>query len=69
MTDRGAMSIPEAAKWLGISETHARLLARTGRIPAMRLGSRWIVPVKALEEFLSPVTYMSPNRPATPRES
>ena len=43
MTSRGAMSIPEAAKWLGISKSFAYTLAARKIIPTQRLGKRVLV--------------------------
>lgn len=48
-----ALSVPEAAEALGISERHAYEMARTGQLPARRLGGRWIVPRARLEEMLN----------------
>jgi excisionase family DNA binding protein len=38
-----ALSVPELAKRLSVNESRARLLVRSGRIPAQRVGGRWII--------------------------
>jgi excisionase family DNA binding protein len=54
MTDeRLALTIPEVAKLLGMSERTAYEAARLGRIPAIRVGGRWLVPKTQLERFLN----------------
>ena len=55
MTDRGAMSIPEAAKWLGISRNYAYLEAKRGKIPTFRWGKRVLVKVADLEKMLDEI--------------
>ncbi len=46
------MTLPEAAKALGIGESLARDLARTGRLPIVRLGRRVLVRRQTLERLL-----------------
>lgn len=46
-------SVEEAARLLGISRNHAYDSVRTGDIPAVRLGRKWLVPRVALERMLS----------------
>lgn len=48
-----AYSIPEAADVLGVSERFLYECARTGRIQAVRLGSRWIIPAGVLTALLN----------------
>lgn len=50
---RLAISVDEAAELLGISRGLAFEMARDGRLPARRLGRRFIVPLKALERWLA----------------
>lgn len=38
-----ALSVPELAKRLHVNESRARLLVQSGRIPAQRVGGRWII--------------------------
>jgi excisionase family DNA binding protein len=46
------VSVEEAAKALGISRGLAYDLARTGRLPVLRLGHRYVVPTSALRRLL-----------------
>ena len=50
--ERLAYSPGELAKALGISKTYAYSLVRDGRIRSIRVGSRWLVPVREVEAFL-----------------
>ena len=47
------ISVPEAARLLGINRMLAYSLARKGEIPAVRLGHRIVVPRAALERMLA----------------
>ena len=51
--ERLAFSIEEVANALGVSVRHAYSMARTGELPARRLGHRWIVPRAAFDEWLA----------------
>lgn len=46
------MSAAEAAALLHVSPKRAQFLARTGRVPAMRVGRRWLFPRRELEALL-----------------
>ena len=50
--DRATMTVEEAARVLGIARNTAYQAARTGDIPAVRIGRRVIVPRAALETML-----------------
>ena len=50
--DRKTLSVPEAAKALGIGRSAAYEAARTGQIPTVKIGKRILVPVAALERML-----------------
>ena len=50
---RLCLSVPEAAKILGISRGLAYELARSGQLPVVRLGRRLLVPKVALERMLA----------------
>lgn len=50
--ERLALNVPEVARCLGIGKNQAYALARAGRIPTIRLGKRFLVPVAALERWL-----------------
>ena len=53
-TELATMKIEEAAQVLGIGRQTAYDLANEGKLPgAIRLGKRWVVSRKALEEVLS----------------
>ena len=41
----------EVANILGINPKSAGLLARNGRIPAVKIANRWLVPRALVEEF------------------
>lgn len=49
---RRTLSVPEAAKALGIGRSAAYEAARTGEIPTVRIGKRILVPVAALKRLL-----------------
>lgn len=56
-TERMTMTIEEAGEALGVSRATAYLLARTGGIPAIRLGERrLVVPKIALAKLLEKTT-------------
>jgi molybdate transport system regulatory protein len=46
------MSASEAAALLHVSPKRAQFLARTGRVPAVRVGRRWLFPRRELEALL-----------------
>ena len=46
------LTVPQAAAALGISRNLAYEAARDGRIPAIRIGRRLLVPCRALEKIL-----------------
>jgi excisionase family DNA binding protein len=50
--DRLTLTVLEMAEELGISRPHAFKMLREGKIPALRLGKRWIISRKALCDFL-----------------
>lgn len=47
-----ALSVPEAAKRLGISDTSMRQLVRTAGFPAFNIGSRILISAKGLEAWV-----------------
>lgn len=48
------MSIPEAAIEYGVSEEHARRLARAGKLPgSFRLGRTWRVSTEGMRRYLA----------------
>ena len=46
------LSAAEAAAMLHVSPKRAQFLARTGRVPAVRVGRRWLFPRRELEALL-----------------
>lgn len=51
--EKKTLTIPEAAKVLGIGRSAAYEAARTGQIPTIKIGKRILVPVTALELLLA----------------
>jgi excisionase family DNA binding protein len=47
------MSLREAAVQSGLSASHLRLLARTGRIQARKLGRDWLTTEAAVRAYLA----------------
>ncbi len=52
MTDKLLVSVREAARALGIGRDSAYGLIREGRLPALRIGRRILVPLAALEGWV-----------------
>ena len=58
------MSAAEAASLLHVSPKRVQFLARMGRVPAVRVGRRWLFPRRELEALLSrPGESLSPRLP------
>ena len=53
---RLTISVPEAARRLGIGRNNAYEAARRGQIPTIRLGKRVVVPLVALQRLLEGAT-------------
>ncbi len=51
--ERRTLTMEEAAKALGISRTSAYALARSGELPVLRLGHRFVVPCAEFDAFLA----------------
>ncbi len=51
--NRLCMSVPEAAKLLGISRNNAYELVKRGELPSIKLGKRKLIPKVALEKKLA----------------
>ncbi len=60
--DKQTLTVPEAAKALGIGRSAAYEAARTGQIPTIRIGKRILVPIAALERLLKQPDAL-PHRP------
>jgi excisionase family DNA binding protein len=52
MTDRLTLSIEDAAEALGIGRGLAYEMARTGKLPVLKLGRRLVVPRAQLEAMV-----------------
>ena len=50
--ERVTMTVPEAAKALGIGKNQGYEAARAGQIPTIMIGKRLLVPRAAFEKFL-----------------
>lgn len=53
MIERLTLTVPEAAKLLGVSRNSAYEAIQRGEIPAIRIGRRVVVPRARLEEMLN----------------
>lgn len=51
-TTRQTISIPEAAKTLGIGRNQGYEAARRGELPTIKIGKRLLVPLAALDRML-----------------
>ena len=51
--ERLVYTVVEAGKLLGIGRSAAYEAARTGELPAIRIGRRWLVSKQALDRMLS----------------
>ena len=52
MNKSQVMTVPEAARALGISRNSAYVAVRAGEIPSIKLGRRVVIPRVAFERFL-----------------
>jgi excisionase family DNA binding protein len=52
-SERLTLTVEEAAEILGIGRSLCYELVRRGEIPSLRLGGRWVIPRKAIEEMLA----------------
>ena len=57
---RLTLTIEETAEALGVSRTSAYQAAKSGEIPAIRVGRRLLVPIVALDRLLQDVAAESP---------
>jgi excisionase family DNA binding protein len=65
-TDRLAVDIPEAARMLSVSPRTIQNYIAVKLLPALKIGRRTVIPVRALEAFLR-TDHESPTKRA-PRE-
>lgn len=52
-TSRLALTLDEAAESLGVSRRTLWGLVNAGRVPAVKIGGRWLLPVDDLRRWLS----------------
>lgn len=53
--ERSTLTVEETAPILGIGRSTAYVLARTGELPTLKLGRRFVVPVAQLRRMLGEV--------------
>jgi excisionase family DNA binding protein len=63
-SEKLTLSIPEAAKRIGISDTSMRQLARTAGFPAFQVGCRLLVSAKGLEAWVEEQARKGANKGA-----
>lgn len=54
VTTRRTATVREAAQMLGVSPRHLYELIARGDFPVVRLGRRRVIPLRAIDEMLSP---------------
>ncbi|MGH3486551.1 MAG: helix-turn-helix domain-containing protein [Actinopolymorphaceae bacterium] len=69
---RAVYTVKETAELLSLSLGSTYSLVRSGQIPAIKLGGRWVIPKRRLHEWLDSQTDASRDitaefQPATPR--
>ena len=47
------ITLKEAAQICGLSVSHLRLLARTGRLQARRIGRDWVTTTEAVQRYMA----------------
>lgn len=52
MCEKMTLTVPEAAEAIGLAVCRVCDLCHAATFPAFRIGGRWIIPKKALEEWL-----------------
>ncbi|MHB9038942.1 MAG: helix-turn-helix domain-containing protein [Armatimonadota bacterium] len=62
MNEAKTLSVPQAAKILGVGIASAYAGIKRGEIPAIRIGGRLLVPKPALEKMLSGETASEQQR-------
>ena len=63
-TDARLLSVSEAARWLGVSETTVRRRVTDGSLPAVRLGPTERHPLRIDERELEEFVYGDPGEEA-----
>jgi excisionase family DNA binding protein len=61
--DSLTVSVRECAAMLGIAPTHCYKQLEAGEIPARRLGTRWIISRRRIEDFIDGKVEQADERP------
>jgi excisionase family DNA binding protein len=61
------ITLREASKQCGLSTSHLRLLAKTGRLEARKMGRDWVTTAEAVERYMAD-TYLRSRNPYKSRE-
>jgi excisionase family DNA binding protein len=61
------ITLREASKQSGLSMSHLRLLAKTGRLQARKMGRDWVTTAEAVERYMAD-TYLRSRNPYKSRE-
>ena len=59
MDDERLISLKDAAARFGLSQSHLRLLARTGKLRAQRMGRDWFTTPAAVADYLGNIELRS----------
>ena len=66
--DKMTLSVPEAAKLLGIGKNLAYLAVQRGEIPSIKVGGRLLIPRVALEQMLAEANGTARTKPERERD-
>ena len=50
---RLTISIPDAARLMGVGKNRVYAMAKSGQIPVLKVGNRYIIPKSTFEEWLA----------------
>ena len=67
--ERLTITVDEAAELLGISRALAYDMARTGKLPALRFGKRFVIPKKAIENLMQQAEKTATQEQASEQKS
>jgi excisionase family DNA binding protein len=65
---RMVYTVKETAHLLSLSLGTTYQLIRSGEIPAIKLGGRWVIPKRRLHEWINNLPTVEPTEPSTERE-
>jgi excisionase family DNA binding protein len=54
--ERKAVNIADAARMLGLHPHTVRAMVEDGRLYSVRVGKRWLIPIREIDRFLEPQT-------------